>query len=209
MLCGPAYPSGFSADHSLPSADQYRVPILRSRSTISVNHAAGTNLVADGSHQCEFDAIVDHFINSAHVTDRSWFSLLALTITLEPILVDSIHRMIHPTSALFPMPRPEAIASLMALKSTLPWFDATCRPICTSTFCCHSRGPVKCSSGVPCTPQGNTDMTKINGLLQYRGDVICSSSSCSCCGVDTSDLAIRVHPHRQGQWVVCHTDCPS
>jgi hypothetical protein len=64
--------------------------------------------------------MADHLINSAHVTDFSCDSLLALTITLEPILVVNIHNMSHPTSADLPIPRPELTAILSVSKSILP-----------------------------------------------------------------------------------------
>jgi hypothetical protein len=64
-------------------------------------------------------AIVAHFVSSPQVTDLNCGSLLALTITLDPIRVDSIHKMSHDTSALFPIPRPDAMALRIAW-STAP-----------------------------------------------------------------------------------------
>ena len=54
--------------------------------------------------------IVLHFASSPHVTLLSWFSVLALTITLAPTRVVSIQRISHATSADLPGPRPEAMA---------------------------------------------------------------------------------------------------
>ena len=63
------------------------------------------------SHQCEFIAIAVHLVSSAQVTERNWFSELALTTTLPPILVVSIHSTSQLTRALLPIPRPEETAS--------------------------------------------------------------------------------------------------
>ena len=82
------------------------MPFFKSRSTSSVIHLAGINLVALTSNQCEFIAIASHLVISAQVTDLSWLSELADTIVVEPIRVDSIQITIHETSADLPIPRP-------------------------------------------------------------------------------------------------------
>ena len=136
-----------------------------------MSHAAGARLVAEGSHQCELMAIATHLVNSPQVTLRNWFSLLALTMTDEPILVDSIHRMSQLTSADLPIPRPEATALRMAWSTALGSLLArTCLAISRSTSRCQARGPLKCSSGVSFCPQGKTNMTNASGSLASMGD---------------------------------------
>ena len=87
------------------------MPFFRSRSTSVVTHCAGTSLVALISHQWAFIAIAVHLVSSPQVTLRSCASLLALTITEQPMRVDSIHRISQDTSADFPIPRPDATAA--------------------------------------------------------------------------------------------------
>ena len=115
LLCKPAYASGFSSDHSLPSTDQKRVPFFKSRSTISASHFAGVTRVALISNQWLLIIIASHLVISDQVIERSCASLLADTIVVLPIRVDSIHSTSQLTSADLPIPRPEATASRKTL----------------------------------------------------------------------------------------------
>ena len=173
MLCTPAYASGFSSDHSLPSAPQYRVPFLRSRCTNSVSHCAGFRLVAVGSHQCALIAIVTHLVNSPHVTLRNWFSLLADTITELPMRVLSIHKINQLTNADLPTPRPDDTALRMAsINSPLVIFSRLSRiksRILRNVLRCHALGLLKFSSGVFFCPQGNVNNTKVSGSSLIEG----------------------------------------
>ena len=79
-------------------------------------------MVADISHQWALITMVDHLVSSPQVTLRSCASELALTTTLEPIRVVSIHNISQLTKADLPIPRPDATASRSVSMSTLPWF---------------------------------------------------------------------------------------
>ena len=137
--------------------------------------------VADISHQWLFISIASHLVISAHVTERSWASELAETMTVDPIRVVTIHRMSHDTSADLPIPRPEATARRNTSKSTLPPLAAMWVFRSRNTSRCHLRGPRKCSSGVPFSPHGKAKLTKASGSLASAGDhnlLIKSVSSC-------------------------------
>jgi hypothetical protein len=56
-------------------------------------------------------SIAAHLDSSPQVTDLSCASELALTTTLDPIRVLSIHRMSQLTKADLPIPRPDATAA--------------------------------------------------------------------------------------------------
>ena len=118
------------------------MPLRRSRSTKSVSHLAGVTLVALISYQWLLISIANHFVISAHVTERNCASLLALTITLDPMRVVIIHSTSQLTSADLPIPRPDAMAIRNTLKSTLPLFDLMCSFRSRSTCRCHARGPL-------------------------------------------------------------------
>ena len=206
MLCTPAYASGFSSLHSLPSAPQYRVPLRRSRSTRSVNQFAGCKLVAVGSHQWALRAIVTHLVNSPHVTFRNWFSLLADTMTELPILVVSIHRISHDTSADFPTPRPDDTAlrsaSINSSLFCLPLLSLMNCVILRSARRCHARGALKCSRGVFFCPHGNTNNTNASGSSRSDGLQSCVMSICSSSGeyrgfCITQSLVSRQSPRPQ------------
>jgi outer membrane protein len=102
---------------------------------------------------------------------------------VEPILVASIQIVIHETSADLPIPRPDDIASCKTSKSVLPWFSLMCLAMSSSTSRCHLRGPVKCSSGVPLTPQGKANITNASGLSLIAGLHSRAISSCSSSGL--------------------------
>ena len=91
------------------------MPFFRSRSTISANHLAGVTRVALISNQWLLIIIASHLVISDQVIDRSCASLLADTIVVLPIRVDSIHSISQDTSADLPIPRPEATASRKTL----------------------------------------------------------------------------------------------
>ena len=171
--------SGFSSLHSLPSAAQYRVPFFKSRSTSSHTHFAGTSLVAQISHQCEFIIMACHLVNSPQVTDRSCDSLLALTTTLLPILVDNIHSISHLTSADFPTPRPLETASRSVDMSTSPRLSLMCLAIVLNTSRCQVRGPLNLASGVLGWPHGNANSTNASGSSATRGSHSRDMRSCS------------------------------
>jgi hypothetical protein len=78
--------------------------------------------VALTSNQWEFRDIANHLVISAQVTDRSWDSLLAEIIVVEPIRVESIQMVSQLTRADLPIPRPEEVAKRRVSKSTLPLF---------------------------------------------------------------------------------------
>jgi hypothetical protein len=150
-----------------------------SRSTSSVSHLAGMMRVAATSNQWLLIDIASHLVISAQVTDRSCASELADTIVVDPMRVDSIQMTSHDTSADLPMPRPLLVASLKVSKSILPlfclmWFAKSC-----NTSRCHLRGPVKCSSGVPRCPHGNTNITNLSGSSLSAGVHSRAISSCS------------------------------
>ena len=67
-------------------------------------------MVAVLLNQCEFIAKVSHFPNSAHVLERNCCSVFAVTIIVDPNLVDNIHNISQETNADFPIPRPLATA---------------------------------------------------------------------------------------------------
>jgi hypothetical protein len=82
------------------------------------------SFVALISHQCELISIADHFVNSPQVTPLSCASLFALTITVLPIRVESIHRISQLTNADFPIPRPLETAARRVSISNCPRFAA-------------------------------------------------------------------------------------
>ena len=69
-------------------------------------------VVAVFDHQWELIDKVSHLPNSAHVLLLNCCSVLAVTITVDPHLVDNIQRIIQATKADLPIPRPEATAIL-------------------------------------------------------------------------------------------------
>ena len=150
---------------------------------MSHNHFAGCSLVALISHQCALMIIVDHLVSSPHVTDRSCASLLALTMTLEPILVVSIHMISQLTSADLPIPRPELTASRSVSMSTLPLFSCMCDLMSRSTWRCHMRGPPYFASGVFSCPHGKANNTNASGSSLTAGDHNRVISSCSSSGL--------------------------
>ena len=127
-----------------------------------------------GSHQWALIAIVTHLVNSPHVTLRNWFSLLADTITLDPIRVVSIHRISHDTSADLPTPRPDETAlrsaSIRSPSVNLPRFSLMKSRMRRSVLRCHARGALKCSRGVFFCPHGNANSTNASGSSLMLGD---------------------------------------
>ena len=129
-------------------------------------------VVAVFANQCECMDSVSHFPNSAHVLLLSCCSVLAVTIMVEPSLVDNIHKMIQATKADLPIPRPEATASLNISGISIALFLWMCIEISRKIFSCHFLGPSKCSRGVLGSPQGNTNFTKFNGSSLMFNDQI-------------------------------------
>ena len=155
------------------------MPFFKSRSTSSVSHLAGISLVALTSNQWLLIDIASHLVISAHVTDRNWLSEFAEMMVVEPIRVDSIQIVSQLTKADLPIPRPDATASLSVSKSTLPLFCLMCSLSADSTSRCHLRGPVKCSSGVPAFPHGNTSVTNASGSFFIAGVHSLAIKACS------------------------------
>ena len=153
--------------------------IFKSRTSASSNQAAGLTVVAVFANQCELIASVIHLPSSAHVRERSCCSVFAVTMMVEPSLVDNIQRINHETKADLPIPRPEATASLNISGSTLPLFLCICVVIFRKIFSCHFLGPEKCSRGVSFCPQGNTNLTKLSGSSLIPSDQISVISSFS------------------------------
>ena len=89
--------------------------------------------------------------------------MLAVTMMVDPSLVDNIHKIIQDTKADLPIPRPEATAILNISGKSLVPFLAIWIVISRKIFSCHLRGPLKSSRGVSFIPQGNTNFTKFNG----------------------------------------------
>ena len=71
----------------------------------------GLSVVAVFLNQCPLIANVSHLPSSAQVLDLSWLSVFAVTITVEPSLVDKNQIINQDTKADLPIP-PEAIACL-------------------------------------------------------------------------------------------------
>ena len=108
--------------------------------------------------------IVAHLVSSPQVTLRNWLSLFAETMTVDPMRVVSIHKMSHDTSALFPIPRPEATAARRACSTASgARFSRMCLVIVLSTSLCQRRGPLNRSSGVFFCPHGNANSTNASG----------------------------------------------
>ena len=105
--------------------------------------------VADTSNQWELSDIANHLVISAQVTLRNCDSEFAEMMVVEPMRVESIHKVSQLTSADLPIPRPDDVAILKVSKSTLPPFCLMWAVRSVSTSRCHLRGPVKFSSGVP------------------------------------------------------------
>ena len=126
--------------------------------------------------------MLSHFVISAHVTLRSCDSELADTMVVEPILVVSIQITSHETSADLPIPRPDDVAILNVSKSIFPLLERMWSRSVSSTSRCHTRGPSKCSRGVPGFPHGNANRTKASGssLICWLHSV--AMSFCSSCG---------------------------
>ena len=146
---------------------------------MSVSHLAGISRVAEISHQCALMTIVDHLVSSPQVTERSCASLLALTMTVEPMRVESIHKMSQLTSADLPIPRPAAMASRSICGSARPLLAAMCSPRSRSTSRCHLRGPLNLASGVFGCPHGNAKSTNASGLSLSDGAHRRAINSCS------------------------------
>ena len=137
------------------------------------------------SNQWLFIDIASHLVISAQVIDLSWDSELAEMMVVEPIRVLSIQIVIQLTSADLPIPRPEEIALRSVSKSSV--FFLICSLMSSSTSRCHLRGPAKFSSGVPACPQGNTSITKLNGLSLIAGAHNCAINSTSSSALNTVD----------------------
>ena len=77
-------------------------------------------MVAVLANQCELSESVSHLPSSAQVRERNCCSVLAVTMMVEPSLVDSIHKISQDTKADLPIPRPEATAIRNISGSNLP-----------------------------------------------------------------------------------------
>ena len=86
--------------------------IFKSLFRASSNQSAGLSVVAVFLNQCPLIANVSHLPSSAQVLDLSWLSVFAVTITVEPSLVDKNQIINQDTKADFHIPLPEAIACL-------------------------------------------------------------------------------------------------
>jgi hypothetical protein len=93
--------------------------------------------------------MASHLVISAQVTLRSCDSEFAEMMVVEPIRVESIHKVSQLTKADLPIPRPDDVAILKVSKSILPPFCLMCAVKSDRTSRCHLRGPEKSAKGVP------------------------------------------------------------
>ena len=147
-LCRPAKASERSFDHGIWSMRHVFCrsgsPAMKMAVAVSVNSWRAMNNWY-------------HLPNSAHVFVRSCVSVFAVTTPRVSALVLMAHRIAQDTSALLPMPWPEATSSSMTQPSAPPSRIALLMRSCCSS--CHCSGPVMPSSIVPFSPHGKAQRT--------------------------------------------------
>jgi hypothetical protein len=123
--------------------------------------------------------MADHLVSSAQVTERNWFSELALMMTLPPMRVVSIHSTSQLTKADLPIPRPDDTASRRVSIWILLLLPSMCFLMSRSTSRCHLRGPLNLCSGVFFWPHGKANSTNASGSSANAGDHSSTISRCS------------------------------
>ena len=126
--------------------------------------------------------MLNHFVISAQVTERSCASELADTMVVDPIRVVSIQIVSHDTKADLPIPRPDDTAIRSVSKSILPLLALICSRSSIRISRCHLRGPSKCSSGVFGFFHGNANLTKASGSFFSVGFHSVDIKRCSSSG---------------------------
>ena len=158
-LCSPAKASVLFSLHGMASIRQlFSLPFSLANMAVAVTVNRGLPINR-----------LYHFMSSGHVLVLSWVSVLAVTTPLVYSWVDMDQRISQATRHDFPMPCPEATASLTILFLIF----TPSRMLLRMSFC-HSSGPFMFSSG-PGAPQGNAKYTNFNGSWAYAPKASASS----------------------------------